>query len=148
MDTAPDLISQVYPVKLVPENSPWPRMLVWPLGLLAALAGVAAALRPHWLYRWAHCPLHDNTGIPCFTCGGTHCLVSLVQGRWSAAWQANPLLLVLAVAFAAWALVALAATIRRDWRRSLVLTRGEKKAARWLAALVILLNWFYLLMRS
>lgn len=135
-------------MRLVPENSPWPRMLVWPLGLAAALFMAAARWIPDLLYQWAHCPLHDTTGLPCFTCGGTHCLVSLAEGRWQASLLANPLVLIGTLVLSAWAVYAVLATFIPAWRRSLWLTPGDKRTARWLAVLIILTNWAYLFRQS
>jgi len=134
-------------VKLLPENSPWPRLLVWPLGLVGLAGVLLARLFPDLLYRWAHCPLHDTTGIPCFTCGGTRGLVALSEGRWIDSVTVNPLLFFLFLVSGLWGVAAVAATFHPGWRRSLVLTSGEKKAARWLAALLITANWIYLVVR-
>ena len=44
------------------------------------------------------CPFRAVTGWLCLICGGTHMAEALLRGDVAAAWAANPLLLVLAVA--------------------------------------------------
>lgn len=134
-------------MKLVPENSPLPRLLALPLLLLFAGGLLALRLFPNLVLGLAHCPLRDMTGVPCPTCGGTHSAASLAAGRWLAALQANPVVAAGLVGFAVWAAYCLAATAVPGWRRSLRLTSGEKRAARITAALLLLLGWIYQVVR-
>ncbi len=122
-------------------------MLVWPLGLVAAAGLLVARLFPDRLFRWAHCPLHDTTGIPCFTCGSTRGVVALTEGRFADGFASNPLVVMVLALFALWAGYALIASVLPGLRRSLALAPGEKKAARWLAALLLVANWIYLILR-
>lgn len=128
-------------MRLVPETNPLPRLLVFPLLLLAAF-GV------FWLRRWpdlvlhaAHCPLNDTLGIPCPTCGGTHAATAAARLDFPEAFAANPLVAVAIVVFTLWAVYAVGATLVPPLRRSLDLGPGEKKAARILTAFVILAGW-------
>jgi hypothetical protein len=73
--------------------------------------------------------------------------VAWVEGRLGDSLAANPLLFALFWILGLWAVVAMIATLVPRWRYSLVLTRSEKKAARWLAALLIMVNWIYLILR-
>jgi hypothetical protein len=130
-------------MRLIPEQSPLPRLLALPL-LLFLVAGLIAARQfPDLVYGLAHCPLRDITGIPCPTCGGTHTAASLAVGNWQAALAANPVVAVGIVAFSLWAVFCLAATVAPGLRRSLSLSSGEKKAARILAALLIVTAWVF-----
>lgn len=96
---------------------------------------------PDFVLHLAHCPLRDATGIPCPTCGGTHAAVALAHGDVAAALGINPLVAVLALAMSVWAVWALAATLQPHLRRELLLSPREKKAARILAASVMILSW-------
>ncbi len=132
-------------MNLTPEKGPWPRLLAFPL-LSVLVGGLSLArLRPDLAYRLAHCPLRDATGIPCLTCGGTHAVVSMMQGNLKASLAANPLVFTGILVFLIWALYAVVATIFPRFRYSLELRPHEKRATRILAALVLLGTWFWLL---
>jgi len=128
-------------MRLVPETSPLPRLLVFPFGLLG-LFGLA-------LLRWqsdlalhlARCPWRELSGLPCPTCGGTHAAVSLARGRWSEGFTENPLVALGSLLFGLWVVFGLAATAVPALRRSISWDDGEKRTARILAVLVILLTW-------
>ncbi len=122
---------------------PWPRLLVIPLLLVVLGTLMMVRLAPDLVFRLAHCPLRDLTGIPCPTCGGTHCLVSLMQGHFLESLVANPLIFVGTLVFLLWALYALTATAVPQFRRSLSLSTREKRAARWGTALVLVATWIW-----
>lgn len=73
--------------------------LGWPLALGAA---------PLLLARVPLCAFRQFTGLPCPLCGGTHACAALAQGDVTAAWQANPGLMPLAV-------LAAVATLQFAW---------------------------------
>ncbi len=117
---------------------------------LAYLWGAAVAaslvLRRLWLAlapALPRCAFRSLTGIPCPTCGTTHAAVALLHGRIGAALAANPLMTLLGLAFLAggiaaplWALArgpvpVLRTPLSRWWRLA--------------AVLVLLANWFYLI---
>lgn len=128
-------------MKFRPESSPFPRLLVWPLLAVAAFALLWLRWQPGLVARAAHCPLKDATGIPCPTCGGTHAAIALARLDIAAAWAANPLIVLAAAGFVVWSVWAIIATFAPRWRVGPVLGPGEKKAARILAALLIVLGW-------
>jgi hypothetical protein len=108
-------------MRLVPEKSPLPRLLVFPFGL-AALAGLAVArFAPDLALGLARCPLRDLTVLPCPTCGGTHAAVALVQGRVAAAFASSPLVTGGLILFGGWLAAGLAMTLAPAWRRDLSL---------------------------
>jgi len=128
-------------VRLVPETSSLARWLVLPF-LLTALAGLLAVRRaPDLVLAAASCPLRDLTGLPCPTCGGTHGAVALAAGRLGGAFAANPLVPLGAAAVALWAVWALLAAAVPALRVRLRLGPRETRAARLLAALLIVLLW-------
>ncbi|MCP4293352.1 MAG: DUF2752 domain-containing protein [bacterium] len=130
-------------MNFVPETSPWPRLLVFPfLAVSLPIMGMAR-WAPDWAYKLAHCPLRDTTGIPCLTCGGTHSLVSLVDGHWIRAFQANPLIVICTVLFFAWSLWAISATVFSPWRKTMVLSNIEKRTASILTVLSLVGNWIW-----
>ena len=134
-------------MKLVPEESPLLRLFL--LGFLPLAVGLLVLVRlaPDVVLNLAHCPLREGTGLPCPTCGSTLAVTHLVAGNWGQAWRSNPLLVVSGGAYLILAAYAAVATTVPAWRRALQLTSPEKRTARWLAALLVLLNWAWLLPR-
>jgi len=128
-------------MRLVPEKSSLPRLLVFPFGLVALLGLTLVRFRTELVMRLAHCPLRDLTGVPCPTCGGTHAAVALAEGRWADAVAANPLVALGLVIFALWLLIGLLATVIPGLRRHLALTDREKKTARILAVVLLVAGW-------
>ena len=128
-------------MRLVPEKSPLPRLLVFPFGILAAFGLAIVRFKPELVLQLAHCPLRDMTGVPCPTCGGTHTAVALANGRWAEAFAANPLVAAGLVVFGIWLLTGVLTTAVPQLRRDLVLTSGEKRTARILAVLFIIAAW-------
>ncbi len=128
-------------MRLVPEKSPLPRLLVFPFGILAVFGLAIVRFKPDLVLHLAHCPLRDLTGMPCPTCGGTHTAVALAHGRLADAFAANPLVAVGLVVFGIWLLIGVLTTMVPGLRRDLVLTSGEKRTARILAVLIILGAW-------
>jgi len=128
-------------MRLVPEKSPLPRLLVFPFGILAVFGLAIVRFKPDLVLHLAHCPLRDMTGVPCPTCGGTHTAVALAHGRLADAFAANPLVAVGLVVFGIWLLTGVLTTVAPGLRRDLVLTSSEKRTARILAVLIILGAW-------
>jgi len=128
-------------MRLVPEKSPLPRLLVFPFGILAVFGLAIVRFKPELVLQLAHCPLRDMTGVPCPTCGGTHTAVALAHGRLADAFAANPLVAVGLVVFGIWLLTGVLTTVAPGLRRDLVLTSSEKRTARILAVLIILGAW-------
>ena len=130
-------------MRLVPEKSPLPRLLVFPFGLLAGLGLAGLRFAPDLVLRLARCPLRDMTGLPCPTCGGTGAAAAAAQGRWTEALAANPLVGAGLVVFGIWLAAGVLATAVPGLRRDLALTPGEKRTARMLAVLVVLATWLW-----
>jgi len=130
-------------MRLDPEKSPLPRLLVFPFGILAVFGLAVVRFKPDLILSLAHCPLRDMTGVPCPTCGGTHAAVALAHGGWTEALVANPLVAVGLVVFGIWLLAGVLATIAPGLRRDLVLTSREKKTARILAVSLFLSAWIW-----
>lgn len=130
-------------MRLAPETSPLPRLLVFPFGILAVLGLTLVRFKPDLVLRLAHCPLRDLTGLPCPTCGGTHAAVALSHGRWAEAFTANPLVVGSLLVFGAWLAAGMAATVAPGLRRDLVLTDREKKTARILTVFLVLFAWIW-----
>ena len=134
-------------LRLVPERSPFPRLLVFPLLMMVAMFVTLARVNAELLLRSAHCALREGPGIPCPTCGGTLAAIRLAEGRPADAFLANPLLTLLAAGGALWCIHAVAATFVPRWRRSLATERPAVLAIRWLAVLLLAANWGYELLK-
>jgi hypothetical protein len=135
-------------MRLVPEHSPLPRLLVFPFGILAVGGLILAWTRPALLLGMAHCPLRDLTGIPCPTCGGTHAALALAHGRFATAFTANPLVAVGLVLLGLWLLWGVLATLVPPLRRQMTLSAREKRTARILAVLLLGATWIWEILRS
>lgn len=82
------------PVERPPRRSV-PQVLLW-----ASLAGVAGLLVLHFFPPGQYpiypvCPLKQGTGLDCPGCGGLRALHQLTNGNFSAAWQLNPVAVLL-----------------------------------------------------
>jgi hypothetical protein len=130
-------------MRLAPETSTLPRLLVFPFGILAVLGLAVVRFAPDLVLRVAHCPLRDLTGLPCPTCGGTHAAVAMSHGRWAEAFAANPLVAGSLLLFGAWLVAGVVATAVPGLRRKLVFTDREKKTARVLAVFLVLSAWIW-----
>jgi hypothetical protein len=118
--------------------------LLW-LGVsVAALA--AGALWFGLQLPWPSCAFHALTGLPCVTCGATRSAIQFLHGHFHAALLFNPLVFAGLCAIALFDVYALAVLVIRTPRLRLAnWNRREKRAARILFALVLMLNWGYLL---
>ena len=135
-------------MRLAPEKSPLPRLLVFPFGLLALFGLAASLFAPDKVLLLAHCPLRDLTGLPCPTCGGTHTAVALAQGHPAEAFTTSPLVAGGLVLFSVWLTAGLVTTLVPAWRRELVLGTKEKRTARVLAVLLVLGGWAWVIHRT
>lgn len=131
-------------MKVIPEASGVPRLLL--VGFLPLLLGtlLLTRLAPDFVLKVAHCPLREMTGFPCPTCGGTLTTNHLVHGHWWAALSLNPLVVLLAVTYILAAIYATVATVIPAWRRSIQLSPTEKRTTRLMAVLLVMLNWAWL----
>ena len=91
------------------------------------------------------CLLKAWTGIPCFTCGGFRALQALLAGEVAAAFRLQPLLTLLAAAAAAWCGYGVTGPLLKIPRVRVRLARREKGLLAAGAALLVPLNWTYLL---
>ena len=91
------------------------------------------------------CRFRDWTGRPCPTCGGSRALRDLVHGRIGEAFLHNPLVVAGIALLAGWFLLSLAVEVFGKREMDLVLSRGEKVAARILVVGLPLINWAYLI---
>ncbi len=130
-------------MEIRPETSPLPRLIILGLGLCAGIAAIFVAQFHNAIVHRVHCPILRATGIPCPTCGGTHAVIALLQGHLHLAAATNPLVSGGAVVFVMVVLWAFGAMFLPAWRVTLVLEPREKRAAIWLAALLIIAGWFY-----
>lgn len=113
------------------------------------VAGIIAwaALAPESLLGWVHCPLREVTSIPCPSCGSTFAITCYANGHWQEGVLANPLLALIGVTYVLSLLWTLAVTVVPSWHGEFQFSGREKKAVRWLAALLIVINWVWLLIR-
>ncbi|MFC9788112.1 DUF2752 domain-containing protein [Rhodococcus sp. NPDC127528] len=110
----------------LPRSETRTRRLGAPAAVAAVGAAAAAALYlrdPHRPGAYGFCPFHAATGLWCPACGGLRALNDLTHGDLLASLSSNlfvaPLVVVLAIAWAAW--------VSRRWRgvddRMIVLSR-------------------------
>jgi hypothetical protein len=82
------------------------RQLAWLWGVVTVCS---LLLRPFWLALAPFvpaCPFRTITGIPCPTCGTTHAVLALLNGRLGDAFAASPLAALAGIGFVAGGLLA------------------------------------------
>ncbi len=118
---------------------------MFPLLFLTVAGLTVARFFPDLLLKLTSCPWRELTTLPCPTCGGTRATVELMQGHLTGSLASNPALALGLVIFLTWSVYALGATLVPALRFSLDLEAREKKATRFLAAFLIVINWLWLL---
>ena len=120
--------------------------LVWLCVSLVGLALAAAwfALR----LPWPHCIFLAVTGHPCVTCGATRSAISFFHLDFWSAWKWNPLVFLFLSGLSIFDAYAFAVLIVRAPRLRIVqFTPTEKMFVRFVAIILLLSNWIYLLSR-
>ena len=111
-------------------------------GLLVARFLPVARL-PFW-----GCALRQHTGWPCPGCGLTRAAEGVAHLHLAAAWAANPLGTVAALAFAAAIVVSLLHLALKMPLPHLVPTRREARALRYGLAVSVVINYAYLILKA
>lgn len=115
------------------------------LFVLIAICGVAWF---HFNLPTPRCPIHDLTGQPCLTCGGTRSLHALYKGHLKDSFLWNPLVFLGVVAGVAYALYAIVAISLKTARiRFSEFSERELLMLRTVVVLALAGNWIYLLFR-
>jgi len=111
-------------------------------GLLIARF-VPVARLPFW-----GCALRQHTGWPCPGCGLTRVAERVAIGNIAGAWEANPLGTVAALLFALAALVSFAHLAFKLPLPIVQVTRREASAVRWAIAVLVLLNYAFVIAKA
>lgn len=119
-----------------------------PIYAALGAAGLLAARLLPLRETLPRCAFLSWTGIPCPACGSTRVVEALVHGRPAEALAANPFTAAAVALLVLLAAVALAARAVGRPLPALRLEPREKLAARLTAALALLLNWAYLIIRT
>jgi hypothetical protein len=94
---------------------------------------------------WApDCVFRGLTGIPCPTCGATRSVVHLSHGNFLSAFTMNPLITVLLIAATVYFVVSLVSAMFDLPRMSVFFTDSEKHIVRAGVAILLLVQWVYL----
>jgi hypothetical protein len=134
---------RVVRVVAVPGSVPYSAIF----GIIALLGAAAAWLRMRLTVEWlpSLCVFHSLTGIPCPACGSTRALAALAAAHPGEALALNPLITFVAAGCVALGLLSTACRLA-GWRLfSFRLERREEAAARAATALLIGVNWLYLI---
>ena len=126
----------------------WPAVPHWAIGVVSAyfaLIGLylsvvtATGSNPPPL-----CLFRRVTGYPCPTCGSTHMVLAIAQGRLREAAGYNPLMFALAI------LATILLVLRIGFRRRIIWITSVRSRRILASALVlaVLANWIYLLVRT
>jgi hypothetical protein len=116
--------------------------IVW--GAIAVIILVSARIFAEFLRLTPPCIFRTLTGIPCLTCGGTHCVAALSQLHPLDSFLYNPLIMVGLIAMIPYSLgYAVAIIFRR--RVAIALSKSEKRALRISVILLLVANWAYLI---
>jgi hypothetical protein len=124
----------------LPAKEPDPELL-----LMGATAGAAV-----WAGTWMACrmPLpgcafRAITGIPCPTCGATHCVLALMHGHVAQAIGWNPLAFAAIIALACFNLYSAAVQFRWLPRIRFSATPSDRRVLFIVAVLIVAANWAY-----
>ena len=118
----------------------WPGSNLRSLGFLLGLM-VVARVAMHYQLPLPGCPMRELSGVPCPFCGSTRAFAALAGFDLLAALKLNPLVTLAAlVAGVAWMVSAIIGKERVDRVRIRLLASAVSK---WLLALLLVLNWFY-----
>lgn len=118
--------------------------LVWLIVSLCSLglAIVWFALR----LPWPHCTFLAVTGHPCVTCGATRSAIAFFHADFWSAWKWNPLIFLFLSGLSIFDAYAFAVLVFRAPRLRIVqFTPTQKIVLRFLAVILLLSNWIYLL---
>ncbi len=130
-------------MQLRAESSPLGRLIILGLGLCAGIAALFIRRFSRGILHLVYCPLREATGIPCPTCGSAHAAVALTHGRLWLALSINPVMTAAMILFGVAVLWSAGAMVIPAWRVELKLSPRDKRAARWLAALMLIGSWLY-----
>ncbi len=125
-----------------------PRRLAVPFWAAAVVAGWLALLGVYEAIKPATAPSlcmwREITGVPCPTCGSTRAFFAASHGRIGEAFLLNPLLGAVAASGGAWIVLRLGfgRTVKLD------LSMRARRALWWAAAVLLALNWAYVIARE
>ena len=91
------------------------------------------------------CMFHEITGIPCPTCGATHCGYYLSRAQFIPAFVSNPFIFFLFIGLVLWGGNTLAGLVLNK-NIKFILTVKESRIIRILLILSLPLNWIYLIL--
>jgi hypothetical protein len=120
--------------------------LIWIWVSLVGLALAAAWFAVN--LPWPHCLFLSITGHPCLTCGATRCAIAFFHADFWSAWKWNPLVFLFLSGLSIFDVYAFAVLVVRAPRLRIVqFTPMEKIFVRFVAIMLLLSNWIYLLSR-
>jgi hypothetical protein len=118
--------------------------LIWCLPLVFLLGG--AALVSYGIVSFSYpCLFHRITGIPCFTCGTTRALLSLIRLDIISALKTNPFITMFFLAWILFFIYSGVAAILNLPKVSLGLSKKEIKIVLAVFISLFLINWLYLI---
>jgi hypothetical protein len=121
-----------------------PVHIIWGAMIIFGLFGVRAMR--DFLPLMPPCIFRLLTGIPCLTCGGTHCAAALSQLDLAAAFLANPLIMLSLTALLLFSLLYLSGVLLKK-RLQITLSPFEKQGIRISAIFLVAINWIYLIIK-
>jgi len=127
--------------KKVPHS---PIHMIW--GIIAILLIAGARMFSDFIPDLPPCLFRRLTGIPCLTCGGTHCIQALSQVNLVSAFQFNPLIMLGILIMIVFSLSVVGGfVIKRRFR--VELSTSELWGLRIGLIIIVCLNWIYLIVR-
>jgi hypothetical protein len=121
-----------------------PVHVVW--GAMVIFVIVGAKIMSAYLPLLPPCIFRTLTGIPCLTCGGTHCISALSNFELTSSFLYNPLIMISLLGLIIFSLTYLAG-ILFSRRLIISLTSNEKTTLRISVISLIALNWIYLIIK-
>lgn len=116
-------------------NSKIKKMLLLELGILSLVLIIFIIIKVNLIYLLPSCLINKTFGILCPSCGGTRCIINLLQGNFLESFNNHPIFFVTAI----YLIVINVIYIINAFKKREILTFLYPKVKFWIAFIVILL---------
>lgn len=116
-------------------NSKIKKMLLLELGILSLVLIIFIIIKANLIYLLPSCLINKTFGILCPSCGGTRCIINLLQGNFLESFNYHPIFFVTAI----YLMVINVIYIVNAFRKREILTFLYPKVKFWIVFIVILL---------
>ena len=115
--------------------------------IICFLGLVIIRLFPQVLSLIPPCMFRLWSGIPCPSCGGTHCAVQLAHFHFLPAFLSNPFIFVMLLLLTFWGMNTIVGLVTKK-NVKFILSTKEKRILKWSIILTVPINWIYLITKT